>query len=134
MEKVFLLVLLLLTCGTCYANDGFKCTIKDAVHLENDGKLNHKSEIVGWYIGKEFVVDRKTGLIVGAKLSNSMTGQMPKVYDYNQAENSYRAVTIYQKTGTIDYLEIHQYSKELQKSFLFKEAFGTILSGICIDY
>jgi hypothetical protein len=71
----------MLSSGAHALND-FKCSIKDAVDLEDDGTLNHRSNTVSGYSGKEFVVNRQTGIITGADLMNTMSGQMPTAYDY----------------------------------------------------
>lgn len=133
MKIVFFIVLILFS-GVCSAFDNFKCTIKDAIYLEDNGTLNHKSHIVEWYLGKEFVVNRTTGLITGARIINNMSGQMPSVYDYLPEENGYKAVTLYKPNNTMDYLQINQFSKNTEKPFFFKGAFGTMVSGTCINY
>jgi len=125
---------LILISGMCFAFNDFKCTIKDAVHLEDNGTLNHKSDIVTGYLGKEFTVNRKTGLITGAGINNSMSGQMPTVYDYLPQENGYKAVTLYKPNNTVDYLQINQYSENKEKPFFFKGAFGIMVSGTCVFY
>jgi len=128
------LVFLIFFSGTSFAFNDFKCTIKDAIYLEDDGTLNHKSHIVTGYLGKEFVVNRKTGLITGAGIINNMSGQMPSVYDYLPTENGYKAITLYKPNNTVDYLQINQYSENKEKPFFFKGAFGTMVSGICTAY
>ena len=118
----------------CAAFNDFKCTIKDAVHLEENGTLNHETDIVAGYLGREFVVNRKTGLITGAGITNSMSGQMPTVFDYLPQENGYKSVTLNKPNNTVDYLQINQYSENKEKPFFFKGAFGTMLSGTCVIY
>ncbi len=112
------------------AFDDFKCLIKDAFELKDNGILDHQSEMMTTYIGKEFSVDRQTGIITGANLSNTMSGQMPSVQDNLPSENSFRATTVY--THTVDYLEIRQFVAEKDKPFFYKGAFGVMLSGTCV--
>lgn len=117
-----------------YAFNDFKCTIKDMVHLEDNGTLNHKSNIVAEYLGREFVVNRQTGIITGANILNTMGGKMPSVYDYLPEENGYKAVTHYKPNNTFDYLQINQYSSKTEKPFFFKGAFGKMFSGTCVIF
>ncbi len=133
MRSITVIVLFLASIQS-YAINDFKCTIKDAVRLEDNGTLNHKSNIVTGYLGKEFVVNRSTGLITGAGISNNMSGQMPSVYDYLPNENGFKAVTRYKPNNTIDYLQINQYTEGNKKPFFFKGAFGTMVSGTCTVY
>jgi len=134
MKSILLVVLLIFFSGTCFAFNDFKCVIKDAVHLEKDGTLNHKSNLVAGYLGKEFVVNRQTGVITGAGICNTMSGQMPSVYDYLPEENGYKAVTYYKPNNTIDYLQINQYVDGKEKPFFFRGAFSTMVSGTCVRY
>lgn len=131
MRYITLATLVVASFPSLAFND-FKCTIKDAVHLEDNGTLNHKSDFVEWYFGKEFVVNRITGLITGALLSNTMSGKMPTVLDNLPNEYSFRAITVY--THQVDYLEIKQFVGAKEKPFFFTSAFGTMVSGTCLKY
>lgn len=133
MRKIMAAILLIVSFPS-FASGNFKCTIKDAVNLEDDGILNHKSHLVTYYLGKEFVVNRQTGIITGEVINNTMSGQMPTVYDYLPEENGYKSVNIYKPNNTVDYLQINQYIQNKEKPFFFKGAFGTMVSGTCIDY
>ena len=133
MKKIIIFVAVIFS-GNVSAFYDFKCTIKDAVNLESDGSLNHRSHLVEWYIGKEFTVNRSTGVITGARLNNSMSGKMPTVYDYLPEENGYKAVTLYKPNNTIDYLQINQYVESEEKPFFYKGAFGTMVSGTCSKF
>lgn len=134
MSKYLTLVLITLLSAKVFAINDFKCTIKDAVNLEYDGTLNHKSNIVTGYLGKEFVVNRQTGIITGANITNTMSGKLPIVYNYLPNENAYQAVTHYKPNNTIDYLKINQYSEKAEKPFFYKGAFGTMVTGTCVVY
>jgi hypothetical protein len=61
-----------------------------------------------------------------------MSGVMPKVYAANLTENSYTAITIYKPNYTIDLLQINEYAKDTNKSFIYKGAFGEVITGLCI--
>tara|TARA_R100000656_G_scaffold71141_1_gene53342 strand:- start:838 stop:1242 length:405 start_codon:yes stop_codon:yes gene_type:complete len=134
MKNIILILFFSLLSFSAYAVNDFKCTVKDAVNLENNGTLNHKSDLVSGYLGKEFVVNRRTGVITGAGISNVMSGKMPTVYDYLPNENGYKVVTLYTPNNTIDYLQINQYSNGKEKPFFFKGTFGEMLSGTCVVF
>ncbi|MFL0802401.1 MAG: hypothetical protein K6L81_01700 [Agarilytica sp.] len=133
MRPCFLLILLAAS-NVAVAFSDFKCVVKDSIYLENDGSLNHKTNLATAYIGKEFTVNRSSGLISGGGLTNSMSGIMPSVYDYRPKDNGYKAVTHYKPNNTIDYLQINQFTEGNEKPFFFKGAFGTMVSGICRAY
>jgi hypothetical protein len=58
-----------------------------------------------------------------------MSGVMPEVYDLLPKENTFKTVTIY--PYTIDYLEIQTHKKTSVKPFIYKGAFGEIITGLC---
>ena len=82
-------------------------------------------------VGSEFVVNRQSGQITAKKMTNTMSGVMPKVYSFNPAENSYTAITIYKPNYTIDLLEIMTYVNVAEKPFIYKGAFGEVVTGLC---
>lgn len=133
MRKISALILLPFACSS-YGFGDFKCTIKDAVKLEDKGTLIHEAKLESWYLGKEFVVNRETGLISGAGLTNTKPGQTPQVYDYLPNQNSYRSVTHYNSNHQIDYLEIKQFVSNSDKPFVYIDPYGSILSGTCVAY
>ena len=128
----YIAILLLAFSGSAFGN--FKCTIKDAVNLEKNGLLNHQSYLATKDLGKEFVVNRGTGLITGAGIVNNMSGQMPTVYDYLPQENGYKAVTIYKPNNTVDYLQINLFAEAKEKPFFYMGAWGTMVSGTCVNF
>ena len=60
-----------------------------------------------------------------------MSGVMPKVYSHLPSENSYSALTIYKPNFTIDLLQIHEHVKSDKKPFIYKGAFGEVVTGVC---
>ena len=56
---------------------------------------------------------------------------MPRVYSVKPEENSYTAITIYKPNYTIDLLEIKTYVKVAEKPFIYKGAFGEVVTGLC---
>ena len=112
-----------------FAINDFKCTVKEVYKLDESGKLITEAGFVTPDVGSGFIVNRQSGQITGNKITNTMSGVMPKVYDVLPKENTFKTVTIY--PYTIDYLEIQTYKKTSDKPFLYKGAFGEIITGLC---
>ena len=117
-----------------FASNNFKCAVLDAFTLGDNGKVDHKSNVALNALKKEFTVNRQTGQITGGGFVNTMSGQMPTVYDYLPLENGYKAITIYKPNPTVDYLQINEYVDGPKKSFIYKGAWGTTVTGLCTYY
>ena len=96
--------------------------------------MSSETAVARHNLGKEFVVNRKTGEMIGSGFTNTMSGQMPTVYDYLPQENGYKAITVYEPNNTVDFLKIIEYAKGSEKPFLYSGAWGTIASGVCEYY
>lgn len=113
----------------------FKCKVISSVKLEKNGMLSSTNTVAVTELGKEFMVNRLTGIMSGAGFVNNMSGVTPTVYNYLKSEgNSYSAITIYKPNHTIDYLEIHEWVKSIEKPFLYKGAWGELVTGLCEYY
>ena len=126
--------MLLLTFNISYASGDFKCVVKEAYTLDANGKLSTKADSAKNKINKEFTVNRQTGQMSGGGFVNTMSGQMPSVYNYLPNENGFKAITIYKPNFTVDYLQIDEYVDGKNKPFIYKGAWGTIVTGICTYY
>ena len=122
MRNILLSVLLLTISFSSYAINDFKCAVKEVYKLDESGKLITKAGFVTPDVGSTFIVNRQSGQITGDKITNSMSGVMPTVYDVLPSENAYKAVTVY--PYTIDYIEIKTYKKSAEKPFLYKAHLG----------
>ncbi|MEW6992622.1 hypothetical protein AADZ91_18315 [Colwelliaceae bacterium 6441] len=129
MYKFLLLVVITIFSNASYAINNFHCTVKEVYKLDDSGKLIAKAGFVTPDVSSNFIVNRQSGQITGKKITNTMSGVMPKVYDVLPKENSYKAITIYQYT--VDYLEIKTYYESTEKPFLYKGAFGEVITGVC---
>lgn len=75
------------------------------------------------YVGKEFTVERKTGLMAGALKNSYIT--RPEVIDFGSDDNSYKVVTTLRKEqgvgrGSNTYLlVVSEYKRRPAKPFLF---------------
>jgi len=102
--------------GNAWASPDYRCTVEKAVSA-SASSLGHM------YIGKQFKVERKSGLMAGA-LKNSYVTK-PQVIDYGSSENSYKVVTtmrIDQGAGagsSLFALTIDEYKDEARKPFVF---------------
>ena len=56
---------------------------------------------------------------------------MPNVYSRLPTENSYTAITIYEPHYTVDLLQINEYVEATDKPFIYKGAFGEVVTGTC---
>ena len=123
---------LLLTSLSAFAVNDFKCTVMEVYSLKQSGLLTPGSGFVTPDVGSKFTVNRQSGQITAKKITNTMSGVMPKVYAANLAENSYTAITIYKPNYTIDLLQINEYVKASKKPFIYKGAFGEVITGLCV--
>jgi hypothetical protein len=89
------------------------------------------------YIGKEFTVERRTGLMAGALKNAYLT--KPEVIDKGSEGNSYKVINslkLEQGAGrgsNVYMLVINEYSKEAQKPFVFAEN-DVIYFGKCTHF
>ena len=131
MRKLLFLTLLSIAFNS-YAINDFECTVKGVYKLTESGLLKLGKGFVTPDIGSKFIVNRQSGQITGKKITNTMSGYMPTVYSHLPKENSYSALTIYKPNYTIDLIQIQEHVKSSQKPFLYKGAFGEVVSGLCI--
>lgn len=134
MQHVIIFLCTFLFTLNCNASNNFKCVVKDSVTLEKNGKLSAETNVAKSNQNKEFVVNRSTGQITGSGFINTMSGQMPVVYDYLPNENGYKAITVYKPNSTVDYLQINEYVEGNKKPFFYKSAWGSMVSGLCTYY
>ena len=88
-KRVFLVLALTLFSTSGFAAEDYRCTVEriSAADEKSAGfQLSKKA-----YIGREFTVDRGSGLMVGA-LKNSFRTQ-PQVIDRGSKDNSFKVVT-----------------------------------------
>lgn len=131
MRGIILLFTLLLVAFPALAVNDFKCTVNEVYDLKESGLLSPGAGFVTPDVGSEFTVNRQSGQITGKKITNTMSGVMPTVYSALPQENSYTAITIYKPNYTVDLLQIHEYVKAPKKPFIYKGAFGEVVTGIC---
>lgn len=116
-----------LGCGQAIAVTDYRCTIErtDSATVNSVGHL---------FIGKQFTVERRTGLMAGALKNSYVTA--PQVIDPGSTENSFKVVTTMQLdqglgVGSAVYaLVINEYQDGPRKNFVFLEG-GDVYFGWC---
>lgn len=130
---VAILLVGVLTTGAAIAGDDYRCTIEKLSLAGEDsgGRYDfHKRN----YIGKQFTVERASGLMAGA-LKNSYVTK-PQVIDYGSKENSYKVVTtmrIEQGAGAgsdVYTLNVSEHEQGTKKPFVFLEN-DVVYLGFC---
>lgn len=102
--------------GSAQAFPDYRCSIERVVSA-SESSLNQT------FIGKEFTVERKTGLMAGA-LKNSYVTE-PLVIDLGSSENSYKVVTTMRREqgagagSSLFALTINEYAEGVRKPFVF---------------
>jgi hypothetical protein len=114
--KAWMGVTVLVTATNAWATDDYRCTIESTVAAK-------EKPINRIYIGKQFTVERRIGLMAGALKNSYVTD--PQVIDYGSAENSYKAVATMRKDqgagvgSSIYALTINEYDESDRKPFIF---------------
>lgn len=129
--KQLLLITLLSISFKVYAVNDFECTVKEVYKLSAEGLLSPGKGLLTPDVGSKFIVNRQSGQITGKKITNTMSGYMPTVLSHLPSENSYSALTIYKPNYTIDLLQIQEHVESKLKPFIYKGAFGEVVTGIC---
>ncbi len=128
--------LLIVNSSALFAGDDYKCVIERlyfAREIEGDLKSSYETH----YLGKEFAVERRSGVTSGA-LKNSFVNT-PIVVDYGSPENGYKVVN-YMKleegagAGTNIYaLNILEYKEGPKKPFVFLIN-SEVFFGTCVHF
>lgn len=99
-----------------WATEDYRCTIESTVAAK-------EKPINRVYVGKQFTVERGTGLMAGALKNSYVTD--PQVIDYGSIENSYKAVATMRKDqgagvgSSIYALTVNEYEEGDRKPFIF---------------
>jgi len=129
-KAIFLSLFLLLSSEFSLASEfDYKCNIERVVSSEVANESSLK-----FYIGQEFTVDRKTGMMVGA-LKNSYVTK-PQVIDFGSNENSYKVIASLKVSegagagSNIYALTISEFIRGSSKPFVFLQN-SNIFLGSC---
>ncbi len=108
----------------CKIDKVFESTIKENVILES-------------YVGKEFTVDRKTGIMVGSLKNSYIT--KPQVIDFGSNQNSYKVIASLKASegvgagSNIYALTIDEFESNNNKPFVFLQN-NQVFFGSCVHY
>lgn len=107
----------------------YKCTVKKASQITNKGK---PEEVESWsfYVGKDFVVERNSGVISGEQFKNNIASIKPAVFDH--FVNGYSVVAS-ANDQVVSYLQINNFEESEQKPFILIQT-NVVLTGTCLPY
>lgn len=106
----------LMGAANAWALPDYRCTVERTISA-SESSYSHI------YVGKQFTVERKTGVMAGA-LKNSYVTE-PQLIDYGSSENSYKVVsTLRREAGDVGgsnvyALTINEYKDGARKPFVF---------------
>lgn len=139
MNKAYLSIaglLMGLMSASSFAGDDYKCVI-ERLFISGSKTFEANQLFVKLYIGKEFTVERVTGLMAGA-LKNAYVNA-PIVVDYGSKENSYKVLN-YLKLGegagagsNIYALDVMEYEEGPKKPFVFLRN-SEVFFGSCTHF
>ena len=118
------------------AGTDYRCTIERIVDSAEDGapSIAAKRKV---YVGKEFTIDRRTGVMIGA-LKNSYLTE-PRVIDSGSSENSFKAVTTMRRDqgvgagSNLFAIVVKEFAETAKKPFVFLEN-DMVFYGHCIHF
>lgn len=114
--KTMITAVALIGATNAWAATDYRCTIDRTVSA-SEKSLSHM------LIGKQFTVERQTGLMAGALKNSYFTD--PQVIDHGSTENSYKVVTTMRKDqgagagSSVHALTIDEYKEGAKKPFIF---------------
>ena len=120
--------------GALAQGPDYRCVIERIAVANEDRRSIEFRET---YIGQEFTVERRTGLMAGA-LKNSYATE-PQVIDMGSAENSYKVVTTMRLeegagAGTNAYLlTVNEFADGREKPFMFAQN-DVAYFGTCVHF
>ena len=121
---------------SAYASE-FQCSIKHVLRLNETGAfVTH--EWATNYQNREFTVDRATGKVTGTtalkvRLGNFNQEYAPQLLTSDKSNDSYKAITLYEKTGQYALLQINGAGEGNPRPFLYHTYIDMILTGVCAD-
>lgn len=114
----------------------YRCVV-ERVATANEPSGSQLEQLQKRYIGKEFTVERRTGLMVGALKNAYIT--KPQVVDLGSEDNSFKVVTVLRKEegagrgSNVYTLVINEYARSSKKVFVFLEN-DEAYFGTCIHF
>ncbi|WP_262111457.1 hypothetical protein [Aeromonas sp. Marseille-Q5825] len=124
------------TVSFAHAGTDYRCTVERIFDADGDNSqlIDGQRKL---YIGKEFTVDRRSGVMMGALKNSYMT--KPVVVDRGSKDNSFKAVTTMRRDqgvgagSTVFALVVKEYAESPQKPFAFMSD-DTVYFGSCVQF
>ena len=131
MKKLILIVSLVLVSSGAWGFGGYKCTIKSAVEVNDEGVIED-NKLYRLAVGKDFTIDRLTGRMVG-ELSNHSAYGSPEILDSGSTVQSFKVLTVRHPRVFVDYLVVKEFVDSKEKPFYFTTDTSTF-TGLCEHY
>lgn len=130
MRNILTTALLLLS-GYVSALEDYKCKVSSAFEVDNNGQRIEK--YLAPMTGREFTVDRLTGLMIGSLKNSYLT--TPKVLDFGSSENSFKVITVMKNdiTSNVYVLVVEEFSENMRKPFIFTNN-SSVFYGTCTHF
>jgi hypothetical protein len=107
----------------------YQCSVQQAAEVDATGKMKTYKPSPQL----SFAVSRRTGAIIGAPFSNTISPATTnvQVIDYGSKEQSFKVLSVYKGTFTnADYLIIEEFSESQEKPFRGM-SMSSIYTGTC---
>jgi hypothetical protein len=133
IKNIRMLCVIILISNIAVASNDYRCTIEKIFLAKKESSATYEYYKKN-YVGKQFTVERASGLMAGVLKNSYIT--KPQVIDYGSKENSYKVVTtmrIEEGVGAgsnIYALNVLEYKQGMQKPFVFLEN-ETVFFGYC---
>lgn len=117
-------------------NRDYKCTVNRLV-VNDQKNVEVLQSMTSYYVGKEFTIDRRTGIMAGVLKNSYLT--KPKIIDSGSSENSFKAITtltLEQGLGSgtnVHVIVVREYEDGLKKPFVFLDN-DEVYMGMCIHF
>lgn len=119
-----------------HAGTDYRCTIEQSRDVDGDESTLIASQRK-FYVGREFTVDRKSGIMIGALKNSYATA--PVVVDVGSKGNSFKAVTTMRRDqgagagSTVFTLVVKEFAETPKKPFVFLDDV-TVYFGTCVHF
>lgn len=136
IASILFLIIYLFSMPKAYAGEDYSCTISQIHSADNESNTVNNA-YKKQYLGKNFTVERTSGLMIGALKNSYIT--KPQVIDYGSSENSYKVVTTLRKEqgagvgSSINALTILEYVVKPKKPFIFMDG-EHVFIGKCVHF
>jgi hypothetical protein len=109
-------------------SSGYRCTVKDAVTA--DAGVIRRTDFTKSFVGKEFVVDRSNGKMLGDFASG--IGWDPKILDYGSSQQSFKVAYTSAPYVHVRLLNVSEFGAGNQKDFFMTDE-DNFFSGKCVS-